>query len=231
MTFDTTGVFLRRTLNRASVAVPFYTVPGCPAFVDRSGLAFYEYYYERKLMPVDDGLEFRTHPLTGRFRYDIGPFAEPASSYVFDVTDPLRPVLLEGGTRSEVNGEHFLAIADTQSVSHRYVVAPDEVIQDDSKVIPASAVSDAPATSLENLRSVTQGADYLVIFFDGFGAAAESLRVWRETRLPLMTGSAHVAKKVPISALYDQFSGGRTDPGAVRNFLRAASRWSRNPCT
>src|SRR4029077_12283193 len=35
---------------------------------------------------------------------------------------------------------------------------------------------------------------------------------------------------VPISALYDQFSGGRTDPSAIRNFLRAAfTSWNPRP--
>lgn len=228
-TYDTSGLFLRRVANDVTVAVPFYTVPGCGGFLDRSGLAFFEVYYERLLKPVEDAIDFRTHPNTGRFRYDIGPFEAPASSYVFDVTEPLRPVLLTGAVRSgagTTSDPFMLAIADTQSVAHRYVVVPDTVIQD--IVISPSAVSDAPSTSLTNLRSITQAADYLVIYFDGFAAAAESLRVWRTYRLPLLTGP-YQASKIPISAIYDQFSGGRTDPGAIRNFLRAASDWSRRP--
>src|SRR5262249_43316423 len=96
--------------------------------------------------------------------------------------------------------------------------------------LPAAALADAPFTSKENLRSSTQQADYLVIYFDGFKAAADTLVAWRTSRLPLITTPApHIGRAIPISALYDQFSGGRTDPGAIRNFLRAAAGWSRRP--
>ncbi len=229
-TFDTTGVFLRRIGNLMSVSVPFYTVPGCPAFLDRSGLAFFELYYERLLRPAGDAIEFRTHAGTGRFRYDIGPFVNPPSSYVFDVTEPLRPVLLQGAVPSGTAGDHWLAVADSQSMSHRYVVVPNSILEQNSALLPVSALSDAPFTSLENLRSATQGADYLVLYYDGFVQAADSLIAWRQQRLPLITSPApYLTTKVPISAIFDQFSGGRTDPGAIRNFLRAATGWSRRP--
>ncbi len=228
--FDTTGTFLRQTDNVMRVAVPFYTVPLCPGFSDRSGLAWYEVYYERHLRPQGDAIDFRTHPGSGRFRYDIGPFQSLASSSVFDVTEPLSPVLLQGGVWSGVPGAFTLSIADTQSVPHRYMVVPDSILNDNRARILASALSDAPFTSLENLRSATQAADYLLIYYDGFKVAADSLVAWRREHLPLMAGPApYVARAVPVSALFDQFSGGRIDPGAIRNFLRAALGWSRRP--
>lgn len=230
VTFDTTGTFLRRTGNSMRVSVPAYSVPGCAGFVDRSGLAWYEVYYERLLKPVGDAIDFRTHPGSGRFRYDVGPFVKDPSSYVFDVTDPLSPVLLQGAERAGSSGAFTLAIADTQSVPHRYMVVPDSIIQTNSARIAASALSDAPFTSLDNLRSPALAADYLLIYYDGFRAAADSLVAWRREHLPLMNGPApYAARAVPVSALYDQFSGGRTDPGAIRNFLRAASGWSTRP--
>ena len=231
LTYDTTGLILRLKGNQIRVAVPSYTVSGCPGFVDRSGLAFYEYYYARRPIPVSDAIDFRTSPASGNFRYDIGPFVKPPStSYVFDITDPLLPVLLQGAQESGTAGAYSLAMADTQTVSHRYTVVPDSILTQNAALLPASAVSDAPFTSLENLRSATQAADYLVIYYDGFAQAADSLDAWRTVRLPLMPGPPpYVTKKVPISALYDQFSGGRLDPGAVRNFLRSASGWSRRP--
>ncbi|HEY6194899.1 MAG TPA: C25 family cysteine peptidase [Candidatus Eisenbacteria bacterium] len=232
ITLDTTGVFLRRTGNSLRDSVPDIGNPAnCPTRVDRSGLAFYEIYYERNLLPVDDAIEFRTHPVAGRFRYDIEPFAHSPSSYVFDVTDPLRPVVLTGASRDSLAPTDWkLAFSDTQSVSHRYMVVPDSIITNNTALLPPSQISDAPFTSLENLRSATNGADYLVIYFDGFKAAADSLAAWRRQHLPLIpTPAPHLAKAVPISAIYDQFSGGRTDPGGIRNFLRAASGWSRRP--
>ena len=74
-------------------------------------------------------------------------------------------------------------------------------------------------------------AEGLPADYDGFLAAAQELQAWRKDHLPLPgvpTGPYDV-KIVPISALYDQFSGGRTDPAAIRNFLRAAYyNWNRD---
>jgi hypothetical protein len=228
-TFDTT-VFLKRRGNRMSMTVPTVGFdPTCPGRVDRSGLAFYEVFYERLLQPAGDAIDFRTHPGVGTFKYNIGPFAHDSSSYLLDITDPTRPVQLDGAEHTRApTGEVTISFSDTQSVSRRYAVVPDSIIQ--IALLPASAITDAPFTSRNNLRSPTKEADYLVIYFDEFKAAAESLAVWRESRLPLLaTPAPHISLTVPISAVYDQFSGGRTDPGAIRNFLRAASGWSRRP--
>jgi hypothetical protein len=230
-TYDTTGVFLRNFGNRMSVAVPVVPfMPLCPNRVDRSGLSYYEIYYERNLVPVGDAIEFRTHAAPGRFQYDIGPFVQLPSTYVFDITEPLRPVLLQGTRTTGGAGAYTLSFSDTQSVSRRYIVVPDSIIQDNSALLTASQLADAPTTSTDNLRSATKAADYLVIYYDGFKPAADALAAWRADHLPLLaTPAPHAALTVPISAIYDQFSGGRTDPGAIRSFLRAATGWSRRP--
>src|SRR5258706_16120582 len=65
-------------------------------------------------------------------------------------------------------------------------------------------------------------ADCAVIYYDGLGAPPEPRAAGRPPPLPLQGVAApYDTATVPISALYDQFSGGRTDPLAVRNFLRA----------
>ena len=243
-TFDTSGVFLRRSGNVMSMSVPVLRFnPICPSRLDRSGLAFYEIYYERLLKPVNDAIDFRTHPIhahvfgqapglsTGNFRYTIGPFVNsPLFYYLFDLTDPTRPVRLTGAhvDSSGAGGPYTITLADTQTVSHRYAVVPDPIIE--QTLLPTSAAADAPFTSTNNLRSATKAADYLIIYYDGFKAAADSLADWRRSNLPLLAASSsHEVLSVPISAIYDQFSGGRTDPGAIRNFLRAAYGWSRSP--
>src|SRR5947207_2798342 len=67
ITLDTTGLFLRRTGNTVRDSVPVIPfVSDCPNRDDRSGLAFYEIYYERNLIPVDDAIAFRTHAAAGR---------------------------------------------------------------------------------------------------------------------------------------------------------------------
>lgn len=231
VTLDTTATFLRTTGNRISVTVPAIPRnPDCPDRLDRSGVAFYEIFYERLLKPANDAIEFRTRNQSGRFRYDIGPFVQLPSTFVFDITDPTRPVLLTNAGRTGTAGAYTLTIADTQSVVHRYAVVTDSSLTQTSALIAVTSLSDAPFTSKDNLRSTTNRADYLVIYYDGFKAAADSLVAWRTEHLPLLaTPAPHAAIGVPVSALYDQFSGGRTDPGAIRSFLRAAASWAQRP--
>ncbi|MEY4069537.1 MAG: hypothetical protein RL721_151 [Candidatus Eisenbacteria bacterium] len=232
LTLDTTTVFLRTAGNQLTISVP--TVPRdplCANRLDRSGVAFYEVYYERRLLPQQDAIEFRTRATAGRFRYEVGPFVKEPSTYLFDVTDPQRPVLLTGATRTAVPGGGWtLSFADTQTGSRRYAVVTDSTLTQTTALLASTALADAPFTSRQNLRSTTNQADYLVIHYDGFQQAADSLVAWRRLHLPLLTTPApHEAIAIPVSAIFDQFSGGRTDPGALRNFLRAAANWSRRP--
>ncbi len=231
VTIDTTATFLRRTGNQLTVTVPVLPRdPDCPNRLDRSAVAFYEVYYARRLMPEGDAITFATAPGTGRFRYDVGPFARTPSSFVFDVTDPQRPVLLTDAVRTNGPEGFTLSFADTQTVAHRYAVVPDSILTQTTAVLAASAFSDAPFTSRRNLRSTTNRADYLVIHYDGFQQAADSLVAWRRQHLPLLaTPAPHAAEAIPVSAIFDQFSGGRTDPGAIRSFLRAAYGWATRP--
>src|SRR5262249_39859878 len=149
-TYDTTGVILRRLGNHLDLSVPNFTF-GCPSRRDQTGLAWYELYYERLLQPADDAIEFRTHRGAGDFRYDIGPFVHTPPSFVFDATDPPRPVRLTGALASGAAGAFTLSMADTQTVSHRYAVVPDSVLLDNAALLPAAALADAPFTSKENL--------------------------------------------------------------------------------
>lgn len=224
-TWDTTATFLKRRDNRFAAQVPLLSIPGCSQRFDRSALAWFEIYYRRTLEPDEDRLDFHTDAASGTYRYDVGPFTSPVPPRLFDITEPLAPV--------ELLGANFVAgtasFEDARSGARRYLALPESLIT--RTVMPATDILEAPFTSLENLRSSSEAAEYLVVYYDGFRAAADSLVEWRRFHLPLAGRQAPFATKaVPISALYDQFSGGRTDPAAIRNFLRAAFfNWSIPP--
>src|SRR5439155_13700612 len=147
----------------------------------------------------------------------LEPFTTDTLPRVFDVTDPSHPVELVG---FDFQPDTALSFRRTQTGRRRYAIVQDASIEK----LPAASIDDAPAASLVNLRSRSRRADYLVIFYDGFKQAADELTAWRRAHNGFETDS------VPVSALYDQFSGGRTDPGAIRNFLRATARtWSKKP--
>lgn len=230
VTLDTTTTFLRRLGNAVNINVPSVTTPGCPGRVDKSALAWFEIHYQRFLKPENDALEFHSPASAGTFHYEVGPFVRSLMPRLFDVTDPLNPVEITvpaGQWTSSTDGWH-LAFDRTQSTARRYRVLADSMVT--LARMNRTNITDAPFTSLQNLRATTNGADYLVIYYDAFKAAAESLATARRSRLPLAGNGPFLATTIPVSALYDQFSGGRTDPAAIRNFLRAAFyNWSTRP--
>lgn len=231
-TWDTTSVFLRTRNNTIHLFVPnTQETNTCPIRNDKSALAWFDLYYQRRFVPVNDSLEFRTAPGPGTYLYRVGPFVSARPPRVFDVTDPLRPEEVLGGTFSGTDGAWQFAFRDVQGGRRRFRILPDSLLSNDASRMASSAISLAPGTSLRNLRSATNRADYLIIYYDGFGAASDTLLRWRREHLPLTNRSAPFdTMSIPISALYDQFSGGRTDPAAIRNFLRAAFlNWAKPP--
>lgn len=215
--------------NSVEIQVP--TVPNCGARIDRSVLAWIEARWPRRFEPVDDALAFESvSPAPDSAIYRVGPFAGPLPPRLFEVTAPAAPVELTGFTWVEESpGAWWLTFEDDGAGAprRRYRVLPAAAIAR----LGDAEVGDVPSTSRVNLRSAAQGADYLVVYYDGFRDAAEALRAWRETRLPLDGVAApYRAVSVPVSAVYDQFSGGRTDPTALRSFLRTVFyNWSPRP--
>ena len=210
--------------NTVRVSIP--SVPGC-ARTDRSALAWIEIRYRRKFTPVGDELTFDSPAGDGNYIYDIGPFTTATTPLVFDVTDAYAPVEISGVSWTMSPGGYRLSFETLEPGPRRYRVIPAVNIAK----VPDASVAMAPSTSHLNLRSAARSADYLLIYYDGFKAAADSLAAWRTLHLPLDGGSPPFdVTTVPVSALYDQFSGGRTDPSSIRNFLRAAFfNWAKHP--
>ncbi len=211
--------------NSVQLTVP--VLPTCRLREDRVGIAWVDLYYPRKFEAVNSELTFDSPQAAGDYLYVVDSVQSVSVPRVFEVTDPYRPIEITSVLYEDVGGgAHRLSFQRSQSGRERY-----RIIQDASIVkLPNPSVADAPFTSLQNLRSPTQGADYLVIYYDGFKSAADSLAAWRRVRLPFDGAPGPFETlSVPVSALYDQFSGGRTDPSAIRNFLRASLNWRRTP--
>jgi hypothetical protein len=211
--------------NSIRVEVP--RLSGCPRRIDRGALAWIDLFFQRRFDAFAGALTFDSPAVAGDYLYRIGSFTQAAPPRVFDVTDSYDPIEITGLEYVDVGGSFFrLSFESVEPGLRRYRVIQDAAVVE----LDNRNVADAALTSLVNLRATpTDGAgapipvDYLVIYWDGFKAAADTLTEWRKTRLPL-GGAAppYGTLSVPVSALYDQFSGGRVDPSALRNFLRAA---------
>jgi hypothetical protein len=223
ITLDTSFVGLKTLGNEFRATVP--AAPECRTRQDLVGVAWFEMRYQRRFEPVANELSFHSPAGPGNFLFRIGPFTAPPESLprVFDVTDPLRPSELVALQYAPVTGGYQVSFEITQAARRRYRVIREASIQTVTK-LPGSSLADAPPTSLQSLSSPARGADYLVIFLDGFNDAAELITAWRKDQNSLDTAT------VPLSAIYDQYSGGRVDPTAIRNFLRAVDQhWGKVP--
>jgi hypothetical protein len=210
----TSGFQMRTVVPRVTDPRPDYDAQRN----DRVGFAWFDIFYQRRFTPVNDAFDFQTTG-GGSFVYSIGPFRAPGDSIprVFEVTDPLAPVEVVNIEYTGAGTSWQLRFRSDETTPRRYRVIPEH----DIKQMVPNAITNAAASSATNLRSTTRKADYLLIYFDEFGAAAQDLLTWRQQHLPLVGNAPFDTASVPISAIYDQFSGGRLDPTAIRNFLRA----------
>jgi hypothetical protein len=215
---------LTETGNRftlSSLALP------CVNFSHRVALAWFDVFFQQRLEAIDDTLTFDSPLAPGDYIHRITGFSSPTPPRVFDVTDAYAPVEIADLEYADSGSGWVLRFQGQEPGRRRYrVIQPRSVDE-----LKPTSVRSALATSTQNLRSASREADYLVIYYDAFKQAADSLLAWRTQHLPLLGGvPPYKTLGVPISALFDQFSGGRTDPAAIRNFLRAAySTWQRPP--
>ncbi len=114
---------------------------------------------------------------------------------VFDVTRP------DAVTRTHVDAPAPFA----GEMQHRYVaVGPGGYLS--ARVVPAMLAPD--------LHTIDPHTDYVAI---GPGDLLEPLKPLLEWR----AAHGHRVLAVPVEAVYDQFGDGRTDPEAIRSFVRA----------
>ncbi|HET7226001.1 MAG TPA: C25 family cysteine peptidase, partial [Candidatus Eisenbacteria bacterium] len=211
--YDTTFTGLD-SLNTFSFSVPVVNDPGNPQRIDSDGLAWVDVFYQRRFVPYADTLLFES-PGAGPHRYAVGPFSSVAAATaarVFDVTWPNAPREVTNMTRDALGMLNF-TLADATGERYRVVSTAQFLTPSQTDIVSQDPVA--------NLRSSANVSDYLVIYYDPFKAAADSLVAWRSDHLPLSHPGPYLARAVPISAIYDQFSGGREDPAAIRGFMRA----------
>ena len=132
-----------------------------------------------------------------------GGFTAPGI-WVYDVSDARHPILLNGVKESSSNGRFAVTFAGRPGAS--YYLATDGGLRE-----PAAIRLDAPST----LRSPANDADYIAVVHRSLWDAVQPLLDHRGA------GGLRVAK-VDVQDVYDEFSGGRVDPEALRTFLSYA---------
>ena len=134
---------------------------------------------------------------------------DAAAVTLWDVTNPDAPVALAGDVADGGEPSLTVGLVRDPGASRQFLV-----FDESDPVIPPVRSRRYPV----DLRGTLGPCDYVAIHDPLFTAAAQELVDLRNDRLPGV--ASPVARAVNEEAIYDNFSGGRKDPWALRNFLK-----------
>jgi len=174
------------------------------------GLNWFKLSYYRTFNTQGQYLEF-TQDQPGTWEYPITGLTRN-DPLILDITDPLRPVRIEGAVVESAGSTFTARFEDTVPSPRTYAIAtPDQFLS------PAGILADTPS----NLRATSNGADYLIISHADFLSAVQ----------PLVTHRAAQGLRVQVidvQDVYDEFNGGLPSAEAIRDFLAYAyNNWQR----
>jgi hypothetical protein len=148
--------------------------------------------------------------------YEIGGFGS-TPPYVFDVTEPLQPQSLTGLTAGTAAGSWKLAHARGGARVHFLAaLAPADV-----------QTRDLLLRHVAPLRARTTAPDMLIVTHESLLPAAERLAAHRRGHFP--GGGNPDILVTSAQDIYDNFSGGRLDPLAIRNYAKFLYRLDATP--
>lgn len=231
--YDTTFAGIREVGNRVVFAArpirvddPLYP-RGDPRdstlLNDEVALFWYELEYARRFQPAANVLDFRSPETPGPVAYGLAPFTATTGFLLLDTTDPLATQQVTGIVERDTTGGKAIYFHDDVAARRHYLA------------LTASGIKRPDAiqrVAIDDLVSPANGAHYVVVTYDGFLDPARDLASFRNTRLPNVASPR--TRTVRISDIYAWYSGGRTDPTAIRNFFYDAIRqvgWSPAPTT
>jgi hypothetical protein len=157
--------------------------------------------YENSFNAQENELAFH-YSVPGTWKYQVSGYTSD-DIQVSDVTNPAAPVRIIDLSVSGA-GPYTLEIEDTISAETRYWAGAESALK--------SVAAIEPYTSDSALRSIENGADYIVITHTDFMDAASDLAVYRAAQ-------DLRAAVVDVQDVYDQFSYGVIDPAGIRDFL------------
>ncbi|MCX6157448.1 MAG: type IX secretion system sortase PorU [Ignavibacteriae bacterium] len=202
------------TMNLKATLTQAYNVPSVSGYYD-----YLEAFYSRGLNSAENNLlKITSSDSTGTMEYQASTFSS-STVKVFKVSTQtdiqiINPISYTNGTVRFQDNSTLLAKKDF------YVVG------DNSYKTPSSITSKVPN---QNLRGISDGADFIIYTTSDFLSAANRLKTQREAP---GEGSPNYLKTlvVDINQVYNEFSGGLVDPVAMRSFLKYAyNNWSRRP--
>jgi hypothetical protein len=186
--------------NRIELAAPGDTGSSVDGFYTN----WIEIEYLDTYVAEDDRLVFSGNG-AGTFGFAVDGFSV-GEIEVFDVTNPRDPVFLSGAEVTQQGGLYTAGFEDALGGTRQYIG-----LSTGRRQSPASIELDAPS----DLRSGSNGADYIAITTKPLVAAAQTLADHREAQ-------GLRVRVVQVDDIYDEFNHGIVSPPAIKDFLAYA---------
>lgn len=154
----------------------------------------------------------------GRWQYTVEGFADP-TIMAFDVSDPQRPVLIEGVAVGGSGPYTATFEADSPLTAAADAAGSFFVVSSSGWLTPQGIIEDTPSS----LRDPANGADYIVITHAAFMAQAQQLAAYRAT------ANGYRTIVVDVQDVYDEFNNGLMSAEAIRDFIFYASHYWQPP--
>jgi len=165
---------------------------------------WYEVFYNRYLTTTSGILDFFSPDTTAIVRFRCSGFSG-GEIILLDVSDYKNPVKLVGFS---LDSDTLLFVDVLNGKPHHYFVSKRDVLL-------------KPSLALKNvvsLRDEDSGPDMVIIYHPDFKDAALRLKEHREKKLPYKDNP--YVKAVNVEDVYDNFSGGKRDVIAIRNYIK-----------
>jgi hypothetical protein len=177
------------------------------AFLERCTLR-----YPRHLGAIANRLTFAGP--AGSNNYTVAGLTTGGVSWVADVSDPAAPVLLTGhGTAPATNGTYEIRFGDASPATTSYHVAGGNGLHRAQTV---------QRVFFRNLAETSRQADYILVCPYAFRKSA--YRLLKHRRL-----EGHTVAVAPLEDVFNEFSYGIADAGAIKQFLGYAFHHWRMP--
>ncbi len=219
---DTTGTWITAGEQELRINLPYrpFDYPDS-ARSDNVFLAWIEMDYSRRLVAHGDTIAFQSGSLLKSPQsFSVNGFTSPDVT-VLEVTDPFVPVRIVPGAPDTTGGivtVRFRAEAGGDP-PRRFVVWSNAKL-----LAPRLEVDSAPEGGY--LRARTDPVQMVLITHQDFREQAEALAEYRRAHFPGRPGQPDPVSAgvlvVDVQDVYDEFSFGRIDPTAIRNFLQLA---------
>ncbi|KPJ60807.1 MAG: hypothetical protein AMJ46_04910 [Latescibacteria bacterium DG_63] len=181
---------------------------------DEVYLAWYEFRYGKKLVVDAGSFEFSSPDTAAVVRFFLTGVTDTSGLKLLDVTEYFTPVEISQYALTWAAGSFTLEFEDTLQPGRQkhYVLVSDSGLKSAERVVLRQFS--------RFLRDAANGADYLIITHESLVPGTDGIRSLREATLPAIDDPR--VEVATTGEIYDEFSWGVEDAGALRDLIMYA---------